>query len=50
MDKLPAEVDIILPPKQTSFECRGGHHFAAEVDVILPPRWTSFCTFDLRLN
>ena len=25
---LGAEVGIILPPKQTSFRCRSGHHFA----------------------
>ena len=41
MDKLPAEVDAISPPKR--------HHsgaeariLAAEVDIILPPKRTSF--------
>jgi hypothetical protein len=33
--RLPAEVDVIWVPKQTSFHCRSGHHSGAEVDVIL---------------
>jgi hypothetical protein len=33
--RLPAEVDVIWVPMQTSFHCRSGRHSGAEVDVIL---------------